>query len=784
MFSTHKLCIIIMACLFVINWVGVPARAEMTAEHRAQLTQLDNLLALDRLDFYSDGLADYLLDHNQRLAAEAIRRIQPEDYAKENFTTQDLNNPDKWNELILSVLHKKFPDFKNLTLKDIEWNYNFFRKKLMEGFKVEPITLKGGASVSELAKEPVAYYKRSIPNVDGKTILLDAERYISEKTTRALFWDAALTHKSIEFHLGTERDFRQRVYQEEREVVAEVKTRSANYNKIYLVYDPRSKEYSYAFTRISGDDRVKHLIAQLRILKFQGKVALKSDFVRVYGNANTVHRQQEQRLTELFKTLPKADMVVVGQKSAIGNVIAMAGMMAQIQPDIRVVVGSEKSQVQKLAQRVSEAGTYFSVTTKASFVKTEFEKIKSPMASSYEIFISEQPSHDVSDVLLETKDGRLVRWRLISNMWGDEVIPVARAIKNSGHNKVVYIGTAGAILGKDLKVGDVVAPSKTYTQDGKLLDLEKPSYGTDFVKTGKILGQVTSPFDETKQWFDKWSPKIDVVELETGYLKEHLGPKVSFQPYLLVSDVVGSEHETLAVAAADSGKRKNGQLKLLESLFVYNGIKAPVSNVEMISAEKAVKAMYQKIDSLRPSRDVTSKLQLAQLALRKGLKTDAELELLIKSEPSFNRQLLIDKLEKFSGALEFISKKIAKVSFVVVGGEEFLNGTWNPKKNLKLQLMIGNMSAAEATKVYGSELSKIQTEMGKELQIEILTFDAEKTQSAVFFNSRSTRVLADHYENRILKKLGLNKEYDKNGGVRFREATEFTGGMRCEAVLL
>lgn len=780
----RKIYTLVLAFLISTSAMTTPAHAELSAAHKAQLTQLDYLLAVDRLDFYSDGLADYLMDHDQKIAAEAIRRIEPEDYAREKFSMQDLNNPDKWNELVLSALQKKFPEFKKLTLKDIEWNYNFFRKKLMEGFKADPITLKKEASVSALNSEAPTFVKRSIPNVDGKAILLDAERYISEKTTRALFWDAALTQKSIEFHMGTERDFRQRISQEEREVVAEVKTRSANYNKIYLVFDPRTHEYSYAFTRISGDDRIKHLIAQLRILKYENKVALKSDFVKIYGNANAVHRTQEARLLELFKTLPKADMVVIGQKSAIANVISMAGMMAQVQPDIRTSVGADKSPLQKLSQKVSETGSYFSVTTKSSVVKTEFEKMTNPMAASFEIVNSEQPSHDVSDVLLETKDGRVVRWRFISNMWGDEVIPVARAIKNSGHDKVVYIGTAGAIIEKGLKVGDVVAPAKTYTQDGKLLDLEKPSYGTDFVKTGQTLGQVTSPFDETQKWFEKWKTRIDVVELETGYLKENLGPKVSFQPYLLVSDVVGSEHETLAVAAADSGKRKNGQLKLLESLFINNGIKAPIGNVDMIFAEATVKKMYMRIEALRPSRDVTSKVQLTQLAIRKGLTTDAQIEALIKSEPTFDRQLLMDKLEKFSGALEIIGKKIGKTSFAIVGGEELLNGTWNPKKALTLQVMAGNMGAHDAAKIYASELAKIQQSMGQELKIEFISYDAERTRKAVFFNSSSKRVLADHYEKNILKKIGLTKEVDKNGGTRFREVTESAGGLRCEAILL
>ncbi len=99
-------------------------------------------MAVDRLEFYSDSLADYLLGHEQSAVAEAIRQVTAEEYVKENFSFQDLNNTDKWNELILSVLHKKFPKLRNVTLKDIQWNYNFYRKKLMEGFKAETMSFK------------------------------------------------------------------------------------------------------------------------------------------------------------------------------------------------------------------------------------------------------------------------------------------------------------------------------------------------------------------------------------------------------------------------------------------------------------------------------------------------------------------------------------------------------------------------------------------------------------------------------------------------------------------
>ncbi len=98
--------------------------------------------------------------------------------------------------------------------------------------------------------------------------------------------------------------------------------------------------------------------------------------------------------------------------------------------------------------------------------------------------------------------------------------------------------------------------------------------------------------------------------------------------------------------------------------------------------------------------------------------------------------------------------------------------------------MISHMSAEHAESVYAKELEQIQTTMGKDVQIEIMTFDAVKVRERIQFNSNSKRVLADHYENKILKKFGLTKEIDKNGGVRFREITETSGGMRCEAVLL
>lgn len=468
-----------------------------------QLSSLNYLLAIDRIQYYAVQLSEHLVGQEKPELAEAIRKLTPEQFHQLGFSQEKLNDINVWNELVLEALHKNNARFASTTLKDIEWNYNFFRKKLLEGYRTEIDDRKLEVQANDKAPRR-EFTEQTVPQIKGKEILLDSESYISEKTTRALFWDAGLTGKGIEFHVGTERDFRQRVQTEGRQVVAEVRPKARNYNKIYLVLDPKTNAYSYAFTSITGGDRISHLMAQIRILKFGKKSKLAEKNVRIYGSVQQFHKELEAKMTDLFKTLPKADLIVIGQKTAIENMIATAGMMEQIQPDLSRVGTYENRQVENLAKTVVESGSYFSVLSKGSLVKSTFEKIETPLVKNYAVANIEQPSHDMTDVLLEGRDGKIQRWRLISNMWGDEVVPVAKAIKNSGNTKVVYIGTAGAIDGKGLKVGDVASASITYTQKGKQLPLENPTYGEDFVKTGKTLGQVRSPFDETDKWFREW----------------------------------------------------------------------------------------------------------------------------------------------------------------------------------------------------------------------------------------------------------------------------------------
>ena len=328
------LTMIFVGGLLSSSWV----RAQAPANLNAELTALNELLAIDRLDFYSDGLADSIQETRPELAA-LIRRVQPEDFMAQNYTSAQMLDHDHWNEMVLQTVKVKFPkESVKYTAADVQWNYAFFRRKLLECFRADSVNIRPEPGIVPYHPERVQFEERPVPAPDGSRILLDADRYISEKTTRGLFWDASRTGKGIEFHVGTERDFRVRMAIEKRQVVAEVKTRASNYNKIYLIYDPTTQKYSYAFTRISGDDRVVHLLEQLRIIRFENNLPVAQNKVRVYGNTQEAHQLLESSLTDLFKTLPKADLVVIGQKAAITNVIGTAGMMLQMQPNINVAL--------------------------------------------------------------------------------------------------------------------------------------------------------------------------------------------------------------------------------------------------------------------------------------------------------------------------------------------------------------------------------------------------------------------------------------------------------------
>jgi hypothetical protein len=773
---------VLLYILCVIGFFGTVQAEEVN--HAQAKAKVQYLLSIDRIDFYNQNLADFLENKRSPELVQALRNLKPEDFFAQKFTSQELDSAKEWQKLIYNTLTKKNPSLA-VNFADLEWNYDFFKNKLALRFGVKDSKVPAPGYEMESGTEVQS--ERSIPRIKGSKILLDTERYIAEKTSRAIIWDAIVNGRDFGFFVGTQSDFQEQIHKNKLEIIAEVQPMARNYNKIYLTYNGITQRYSYSMNLISGDDRIKHLGAQLRLIKFQGKSYLNKsqDKIHVYGSATQFHKSQEAVLTGIFGNLPKADKIVIGQKGAIDEVIKSAGMLDVISknaPEILAGLKVEKTKVskfEKLLTNVNAMSSFLSDSAlPGSVMDQAYALANDPIERAYKQFDSEQASHEFTDYLLEDKNGNIKRWRVFSAVWGDEIIPIARALKNTGHKDVVYIGTAGAIANKGLKVGDVIAADHVYTHSGKKLKFNE---GT-LVKNERAygVGQVHTPFDETDKWLAAESPKIDAVEVETGYLREQLGEGVKLEAYLLISDVVGSESETLAHAAQSSSKRKKGQLKLLENLFVQNGIVAPISNYEMMPTNRVLKVTYEKIRALRPSREEFSLLQVAQLAVRQGKTSAADLEVLLKNQPAFTRADMSNAIYTLGGLLAEIQKRQPEGARVGIISESFLTGAFNPKVKTVLTIEADGLTSKEEViqKIGRANWNRYESALSKYFTLEIAANAGGLV--AKRFQVKSAEDFYRTFEDIVLKTAGFISEIDKNGTFRARPIPGIGGAVRCE----
>lgn len=773
--------------ILIISY-GFAASAETHADARGKI---EYLLAIDRLDFYTQNLTDFLDGKKSSEVIQALRDLKPEDFYQQKLTFQELNDTKKWQSLVYNALIKKHSGLA-VSYNDLEWNYDFFKNKMAQRFTTKDSAFKPTASDARVKAAKVI--ARSVPHIKGDKVLLDTDRYIAEKTSRAIIWDAILNNRDFAFFVGTQADFQETVQANKLEIVAEIKPMAQNYNKIYLTFNPQTQRYSYAMNLISGDDRIKHLSAQLRLISFGGKSYLSKvhDKVLVYGSATDFHKSQEAILTDLFNNLPIADKIVIGQKGAIDDVIKTAGMREVISKDMATVVkemGLDKNKQSKFSDLMSKVNEISAFTNdlslNGSVLDGAYEKAKDPVQRTYSQFDSEQASHDFTDYLLQDKDGQIKRWRVFSAIWGDEIIPIARALKNAGTKDVVYIGTAGAIASRGLKVGDVIAGDHVYTHSGKKLHFSEGKLAPKGARPFGI-GQVYTPFDETNRWLDTTAKHFDAVEVETGYLREELGKEVKLEAYFLISDVVGSEGESLAHAAQNSSRRKRGQLKLLENLFVQNGIVAPVSNYELLPTNMNLKAMYEKLRTLRPSREELSLLQVAQLALKQGKSTTAELEALLKSQPTFTRLEITEALLSLGSLLAEIQPHLASERAVGVISQELFDGSFNPKKKVVLKIMAEGLHNQDAIieRIGRAKWQSYVTTLSKYFDVKVVDASDKEAHTAKRFKVQNANVFARQIEKMVLNPATFAMEMDKNGQYRLRSMPGIDRGLRCERLFL
>ncbi|QDK45487.1 hypothetical protein DOM22_10165 [Bdellovibrio sp. ZAP7] len=772
--------------LFIFN-MGVQAFADSSRD-AAVVESVDRLLAVDRLQFYILNLADFLSNKRDPSLVKTLYSITPEDIYKATSDATILNTPAHWDGLILSIVNKKAPEVK-ATAADFKWDYNFFKNKLATKFVAD--SPKGIKGIKPLALDFADAPLNDTPEerLESK-YLMDVERYISEKTTRAFVWDAIINERNISFTIGDQRDFTETVERNGFEIVKEIKPMARNYNKIYLAFNPKTQKHFYMVNLISGADRILHFVDQIKALKFDGKTfASKKGQVSIYGDADRFHEKQTTILKDIFKNLPVADKVLIGQKGAFETAIRDAGMLDIVKTqssELLKTMGVDKpSQVSKfngMAQRAMKESSFQLDAINNSSIKIEnvYEKYGDSISRSYAQFTSEQASHEFSDYLLEDSNGQIKRWRVFSAVWGDEIVPIAHALKDTGHKDIVYIGTAGAMANKGIKVGDVIRGGVVQTHSGKKLAFTQGHLAPTPQDRVAVVGQVHTPFEETDAWLKKTAAGFDIVEVETGYLREIMGAQTKLETYFLISDVVGSENETLAHAAQSSSRRKRNQLKLLENLFIQNGIRAPISNYEPIPQNARFKALFRKLTELSPSRDAISVFQMAQTAMRAGYTAESDLSVIMK-QPNFKRADFDFSMKSLGSLLTNTQQALPRGQSLKVSSEDIMKGTFNPKVKSTVYVIAPDGMSADQFKAYINPTSL--DFMKKYFDIRVV--DAKDPAASVGRSvwTLSSDVLFEVYRD-ALTKSGFGLEIDISGNYRLKELAGSMGAPRCSSVFM
>ncbi len=655
---------------------------------------LVEMLHIDRFHQYTQRWAQTMETRNQKVAAEVIKGLSAEDLARFKFTTKELSDAFNYDDLILRVLEAKKPKAGWLK-RDLAWEYNFYKRKLNEAYTVEDVK-----ELYALTPEELEQKRLSIRARNKALVMLDVDSYVSDRTTRGVFWEASQHQRRVELHVGTAGSFREHITATGAKVLGEVTTTARNYNPILLVQYPGEKDFVYAITEIAGNDRVQHLAAQSSMVRWEGtkgKLAPPPP-VSVVGDAAAKLLAEEQHLTQVLKVAPRADKVIIGQKGAWEKTFQQLAKAEAMQEFLRVNSKVRNTLLEDsaraIATRLLSSNDLISYSLAygpeldklAELLGPRMEKAGTPLPQVRAAFDYDRGSYEVSDYILKGKDGKEQRWRIFSNMWGDEVVPVANALKATGVKDVVYIGTAGALPGSGMKVGDVAIPRTAIDQEGVSYKVKEnfsrkviattPGASVHGMTSDVTVINVASPLDETKQWVRNASKVAQVVEVETAYLAQAFQSRgVNLTPFLLISDVVGAEGESLA--AASSTARRRGQVTVLKSVLF---------DAEVTSSlpRNGAATLMGMIEEAFPNRHPPSVFHLHQEAIRTGASTPAEIRKLGEKIPGFTTARLESTLANADMRLwaieELLEDAGVKARFSIK--REFLTGLWAPGKSI------------------------------------------------------------------------------------------------------
>ncbi len=651
-------------------------------------TALQAMLDLDRFEAYTEAWAATMRGRGKAPIADAIHKFEPSDFRAMNLDPAKLKNAQNYDALILQVLTTKHPELR-ATVADVEWGYNFFKNKLNEAYLVSDVRTR----TNQPDPTPVLHSDRvptplDMPALNSEEVLLDVDAYASDRTTRAVFWEASDSRRPIELFVGSGGDFQDEIARRGARIVGEVGTKARNYNPIYLIQNPGETGYHYAITEISGADRVRHFQLQSSLVRWTNAsgVLAAPPAVSVVGDAQAVLAAEERALATVLRNVPRADHVVIGQKGAFertfGSLGKIQAILALQRADPAAATVLFTAAEMKLITRAQEASgdltpfvmKYASDVDKLYVKATPALTQRNLLSQPFTVFNYDRGSYEMSDYVVRGGDGRDQRWRIFSNVWGDEVLPIAQALKETGTTTVDYIGTAGAFPNTGFQVGDLVIPETATDINGNITHITRSNtLNPQGAKFAGAVVNVQSPFEETRAWLTRASNVSQVVEVETGYLASVFnGPNDRLNVQLLISDVVGSEDETLATAASSS--RRRAQISALSEIIgdagvVSTGVVAKPSN-----------QLLRWVSELAPSRDIVSASQVVRAAQAAGITTRPALEAFMKTQKSFTTAKLELVLSGADSRLARITAMLRNIGINpdIALSADLLDGRYNP----------------------------------------------------------------------------------------------------------
>jgi hypothetical protein len=198
-------------------------------------------------------------------------------------------------------------------------------------------------------------------------------------------------------------------------------------------------------------------------------------------------------------------------------------------------------------------------------------------------------------------------------------------------------------------------------------------------KYGGNVEHVGSPFEETKNWLAAARLKSDFVEVETSYLQEIFnGPNDHLEIYLLISDILGSDTETLANAT--SGKRKNSQNRLLASLFERDSHSPPTPTITKVAGPVEIKRNL--ILNALPKKSVAYRYYVFSKLKNSTITNEEEIIKLFEKDPTFTDKYLLDRLVLMGELLQDLH-----FNYEIAFSKSLVAGTWNPKSEKMLVVL-------------------------------------------------------------------------------------------------